>query len=1833
MFYLYKHMINIYTANYQTEAVTNKSLCIIRIKSILLNFNNSFSLKKNHPLRFATLRFGILSILFFAFVQEVSSQHSNLVNHTNHFTTTNCTALTPTVTAGGVTTFCAGGSVTLTSSSATSYLWSTGSTTQSISVSSTGSYTVIITDATGCVSAPSAATIVTVYAPPFAPTITAGGPTSFCSGGNVSLTSSSGITYLWSNGATTQSINANSSGNYTVKVTNANGCQSAVSTEKIITVNALPPPPAITASGPTSFCTGGSVTLTSDAGTNYLWSTGATSQNINVAASGNYTVMITDANGCQSVASAITAVSVNSPPVVNAGTNVTIAAGTSTTIDATVTGTGPFTYSWSPSGQLLNALIEDPKTINLSATTLYTLTATSSTTSCSNTGTVIISVSGNALSSNATASQTTVCAGTSVQLNALASGGTGSYIYFWTSTPAGYFSFSANPVINPAVSRTYNVSINDGSNVVNSSVLVNVNALPATPTITASGATTFCAGGNVTLTSSVGSSYLWSNGATTQSTTLTSAGSYTVRVTNASGCLSAASTNSVITVNSLPITPTITAGGATSFCAGGSVTLTSAAATTYLWSSGEITQSINTGTGGSYSVIVRNASGCASAASVPTIVTVNALPPKPTVTASGVTTFCMGDRVKLTSSPATTYLWSNGASTPDVNITTSGSYTVVTTNPSGCQSPTSLATVVNVNALPFTPTITTSGPTTFCAGGSVTLTSSLGSSYLWSNGATTQSINITESGSYSVMIKNGSGCESAASTATIVTVNNLPSIPLLTASGPTTFCYGGSVTLTSSPEAIYLWSDNSGNQDLVVTSSGNYTVTVTNANGCQSAASLATLVTVNPLPATPTITAAGPTTFCAGGNVNLTSSLNTSYLWSNGAITPGISVTTSGNYTVRVTNTNGCQSIASAPTLVTVNALPVTPTITSGGPTTFCAGGSVNLTSSLGTSYLWSTGATTPGINITATGNYTVQVTNANGCQSVASVPTIVTVNTLPVTPTITTSGTTTFCEGGNVNLTSSAGTTYIWSTGETTSEINIIISGNYFVKVTNANGCLSAASIVTLVTVNPLPAKPTITAGGSTTFCAGGNVTLTSVPATTYLWSTGATTPNITITESGSYSVKVTNVNGCQSIASDPSVVTVNPLPVAPTIIAGSATTFCDGGSVNLSSSAGASYLWSTGATTQGITIASSGSFFVQVTDANGCQSAASDATSVTVNPLPITPVITPDGSTTFCAGGNVILTSGLGTTYIWSTGATTPGINITESGSYFVKVTNDNGCQSAASLSVTVTVNPLPVAPTITPGGPTTFCEGNTVILTSGTGTTYLWSNGAITQGINVSLSGSYSVQITDENGCRSASSELVSVTVNPLPEKPIISASDATTFCDGGNVTLSSSSGSAYLWSTGAETKDLIISTTGNYSVIITDAKGCKSLVSSLLTVTVNPLPATPTITAGGAVSFCIGGNVTLSSSASTGYQWSTGAVTGSINVAQTGNYSVIVTDANGCHSAQTLAMQVTVNPLPVPVIATSGSTTICKGATVTLTASGGSSYHWSSGETLAAITVGTAGNFVVTATDDNGCTNTAQKLVTVIITEANAGSGGDACGKIFKLNATSGPGTGKWSVNSGAGSVTFSPDENNPSATARITEYGIYNFEWKVINQNCPDSSAVTVTYHAIPIANAGVDQLLNYTFNSKMEAALSSSETGVWSLISGSGSIDGIDSPVASVSGLSVGYNLFLWEVTSEGCSASDTVNIKVNDLFVPQVITPNGDQKNDFFVIKGIENNGPAELTILNRSGKQVYYNPNYTNDWDGKTNKREELANGTYFFVLKLSDNTITRGYVVIKR
>jgi gliding motility-associated-like protein len=180
----------------------------------------------------------------------------------------------------------------------------------------------------------------------------------------------------------------------------------------------------------------------------------------------------------------------------------------------------------------------------------------------------------------------------------------------------------------------------------------------------------------------------------------------------------------------------------------------------------------------------------------------------------------------------------------------------------------------------------------------------------------------------------------------------------------------------------------------------------------------------------------------------------------------------------------------------------------------------------------------------------------------------------------------------------------------------------------------------------------------------------------------------------------------------------------------------------------------------------------------------------------------------------------------------------------------------------------------------------------------------------------------------------------------------------------------------------------------------------------------------------------------------------------------------------------------------------------------------------------------------------------------------------------------------------------------------------------------DIKPVIVAIDSKPVPNAGIDQTLDYSFSTTLDAILNISETGTWSVLSGSGNFYDITNPKTSVSDLSIGDNLLLWSVKTGVCpSVSDTVTIVVHNLVIPTLITPNGDGRNDNFVLKGLTNLGKTELIIFDRRGVEVYKNMDYDNSWDGVDNNKKPLPEDTYFYIIKTPTRKSLSGYVVIRR
>ena len=314
--------------------------------------------------------------------------------------------------------------------------------------------------------------------------------------------------------------------------------------------------------------------------------------------------------------------------------------------------------------------------------------------------------------------------------------------------------------------------------------------------------------------------------------------------------------------------------------------------------------------------------------------------------------------------------------------------------------------------------------------------------------------------------------------------------------------------------------------------------------------------------------------------------------------------------------------------------------------------------------------------------------------------------------------------------------------------------------------------------------------------------------------------------------------------------------------------------------------------------------------------------------------------------------------------------------------------------------------------------------------------------------------------------------------------------------------------------------------------------------------------------------------------------------------------------------------------------------CAGTSVTFMAGGGTNYNFringtsvqnggSATYTTMTLTNGKIVDVIVTST--GGCLITSSGITNTVfaLPVATTSNNGPICvGNALSL--TGGPAgmmTYSWTGPNGFTSILQNP---SVSANAIFAIAGVYTLI--ITNASgCTSTANTTVTVNEKPVAIAGPDQELTYVFETEMNAELSSPETGEWSLISGSGHISDVHSPITRVTELSTGENIFLWKVRNGNCEASAEVKITIYDLFVPSVITPDGDGKNDYFKIS--EKIGQVELIIFDRWGNKEYTNGNYLNDWDGRNNKGAELPNDTYFYVLKFENSKIIKGSVLIKR
>lgn len=1355
-----------------------------------------------------------------------------------------------------------------------------------------------------------------------------------------------------------------------------------------------------------------------------------------------------------------------------------------------------------------------------------------------------------------------------------------------------------------------------------------------------------CSGANTTLQSNSFSpfplTYLWSNGATTANISVTpsSTTTYSVSVSDTHGCISSES----FTINVSNTIPAILSTVQASRCGSGSVTL---AATP---SSGNVRWYSNVSggsilhTGTTFTTPVINSTttyyaeainaGCVSNTRTAVIATIN----EATVAnISGNLNICQGSTTTLTASGGTTYLWQDGSTQSSIVVATHASYTVTVSNISGCTS--SASVFVNINS---NPAISLDYDGQLCLTDFSQLSVNINSgvapfTFSWTgpSGFTSmlQSFNIINSGNYYVTVTDGNNCTS--------NINGLvyerydPFISAIT----NEICVGESVVLSvSSPSAIsYLWSANATSASSGSVSvfpgfpSSLYQVTVTNDIGCTAVPS----VSIN-VKQRPTVAITGPTAICAGQQTSL--SPNTGGTWtsnnpsvatvSNIGVVTGISGGTAAF--IFTSDTTGCPSLPTQP--VTINAKPNATII---GPSNICLGSTsqagpngngIWISSNpsfatinndglitgvgIGAATFTFTNSTTgcvsdpttsinvsQPINITLDGPNTVCVQStitilpsASGGNWSSSNNSIAYVNefgmvvgfnpgnamitytyqigpcseivnkmiTVLPQPTVNISGASILCTGETTFLTPSTGGTWTSSAPNVASisingEVTALTEGTAnFIFTLASTGCASPPTAS--ITVN---SKPIINVIGSSTICIGGQTNLT--PANSGIWISGnptvASINNLGIViglKSGTARFIFISSNGCASDSS--ALITVGSKPNLSVDYNGSVC-LTDNSVLSVLVSNGTSpfsFTWTgpLGFTnnTSSFNVTSNGTYQVTVTDILGCSNVATAFINQRYEPIILGP------SSSICEGQSVNLqvSASNAVAFLWSDNAgnsTSQNVFVlpsVPSSSYTVTVSNSLGC--TASVTTNVVVNPKPI---LTLTGNDSICIGSNTTFIPSNGGTWLSSNPSVANiannGVVTGISaGTATFTFTDFNLCTSNPS--VGIIVNSRPTTTVLGPN---VLCQGSFVNLSPISGGVW---TSSNPSIATVTNTGLVTGInqgtaffsFTNSQtGCVS--NSNLSISVLNRPS---VFINGDDNVCAGSNTQLhpgsggiwiSSDLSVANVTNNGLVTGISG----GIASFTFTEnSSGCSSLPT-------SPITVhnrPNISLTGPTNLCIGETSTLTPSSGG-FWISSNPTVATITntgvvtakaMGTA-TFIFTDFT-NFCSSLESTSITVHPKPVVSilGSNNICIGQTTSLSPSVG---GTWISNNPA-IATVSND-----GTVTAISPGVTTFRFTNTTTGCVSFNTSSITVNALPIvALEGPGQIcLNST------TSLSPVSGGTWS--SNNPTIANVNN-AGLVTGLTTGTVSFTFTETSTGCTAMLPTLITVNPIPTVQLIGP-----------------------------------------------------------------------------
>ena len=638
------------------------------------------------------------------------------------------------------------------------------------------------------------------------------------------------------------------------------------------------------------------------------------------------------------------------------------------------------------------------------------------------------------------------------------------------------------------------------------------------------------------------------------------------------------------------------------------------------------------------------------------------------------------------------------------------------------------------------------------------------------------------------------------------------------------------------------------------------------------------------------------------------------------------------------------------------------------------------------------------------------------------------------------------------------------WNSMSTSSpDTTGMAAGTYSITVVDAIGC---SAYQTIDIVEPVAMEIFVHADSITCNNQMATVTANVMGGTSpysYMWSDGSASNMTTAYNTGEYIVTVADSKGCTATAMN----TVFQDYETPQIYINSSSTMldCNNTEVTLTVSGNAqTYMWSDGSTSYITNVYAPGTYIVTAMGANGCTASASIV--ITEDRVAPNISITSTYTTLDCNNMETTLTvTGNAQTYMWSDGSTSTVTNAYMPGTYIVTAMGVNGCTSSASIEI-IEDYAAPIISITSLSGTTTLSCSTTQIMLSAEGDaeTFTWSYGSTSRDLTVDLPGTYTVTGMGSNGCTSSAT----ITITGETDSPVITVDFDDIYCYGGttNAITSVTGGTApysYMWSNGESSQTLSGITAGQYIVTVVDNGGCTASSSFVVTepamINVNVTPSTTTI--------CSGSSANISATAMGGtppymYEWNDGSTTPAIEVTpfSTTNYSLTVTDANGCSASQYVTVEVSA-PLDVMVNG-SDLALACNGGTTeaTVVVNGGAepyTYNWNNGTNGATATIG-AGYYIVTVTDSHGCSaeysfSVAEPDLLVLSLSADSLSSSNPTANITA--AVTG------------GNAPYSYQWNNGSTTSsiQVNEAGAYSVT--VVDSNgCSATESVTI--------NSGID---------------------------------------------------------------------------------------------------------------------------------------------------------------